>query len=507
MTRPAATDLDRGSWNAARVLERAEARAHRFRHIGGFVTSLTPAEAQTLRQSRDVRWIEPVRERRAFGIERNLEGQTIPYGINTVHAPGAWGAARSGEIINVAVIDTGIDASHPDLAGLVAGGFSAFGGTHADLNGHGTHVAGTIAALDDASGVVGVAPGIRLWSVRVLNSAGTGSTEGIIEGIEWVIDRMRASGGRWVMNLSLGDDEPSDAEHDAIRIAASEGILVVAASGNSSEPGAPAPVAYPAGYPEVIAVGASDFSGAIADFSNQGPELDLVAPGLSVLSAAPVGTGISTYLIHDVALYDARSIEGSANGVVTGEYVFCGLGKPEEIPSAVEGKIALIQRGEIRFAEKARNARERGAIAVVVFNHEDSTRSHWTLRPKDDPSTQDYPFPVTLSLSREDGECLRDYGPGTVTLTHAADDYTYKSGTSMSAPHVAGAAALLWSIAPDASPEAIREALVGTATDLGAEGFDPVFGAGMLNVYAAAQRLALEAFPRSGRAFVRRGRG
>lgn len=503
---PVRAGSGRPASSMADAVERGQRHVARFRTMSGFAADLTPRELAALRASGDVRWIEPVVPRHAFGLERNLHGQTRPYGITAVQAPGVWAATRS-DVVNVAILDTGVTPDHPDLQGLVAGGYSVFGASWDDYNGHGTHVAGTIAALDNEVGVVGVAPGVRLWSVRVLNSTGAGTSDGVLQGLDWVVDKKREIGGRWVANLSLGDGQSSAAEHEAFRLAAAEGILIVAATGNSSEPGAPAPVAYPAAYPEVVAVGATDVLGAIAEFSNQGPEVDLVAPGVSVLSTAPLGEGVSTYIIDDLEFYDARAVDGSPNGVITGAYVFCGLGRPEEFPAAVEGKIALIERGELLFAEKARNAKQAGASAVVIYNNVEGGRSTWTLVPKGDPDAANYPWPVTLSLSKEDGERLRGRASGAITLQHSPDDYTYKSGTSMSAPHVAGAAALLWSIVPGATPEEILAALLGTASDLGAEGPDQVFGAGLLNVYGAAQHLAPSALPRTGRTVLRRGRG
>jgi subtilisin family serine protease len=205
--------------------------------------------------------------------------------------------------VDVAVIDTGI-AAHPDLT--IAGGVNCVndGRSFGDGNGHGTHVAGTIGAKDNADGVVGVAPGARLWAVRVLNDAGSGTRSTIMCGVDWVT---RNRGTIEVANMSLGGSgtEPSrsgcttgDAYHDTICRSVARGVTYVVAAGNA---GVDARNSVPAAYDEVITVSAlADFNGApgggavstcradaddtFADFSNHGPDVDLIAPGVCIES-------------------------------------------------------------------------------------------------------------------------------------------------------------------------------------------------------------------------------
>ena len=180
--------------------------------------------------------------------------------------------------MKVAVIDTGIDAAHPDLAGQVAGGFNAVDAAKPDAwqddEGHGTHVAGTIAAKRDGKGVVGVAPKVRLYAVKVLDKDGNGNYSDVIAGIEWAV-----SHGIKVANMSLGADTGSEALKRAVTAANKAGLLIVAAAGNSG-----GPVGFPASYPETIAVAASDIKDGVADFSSRGPEVDFIAPGVDVKS-------------------------------------------------------------------------------------------------------------------------------------------------------------------------------------------------------------------------------
>ena len=483
-----------------------------FEAFKGFAATLSEAEVATLRASNEVRWIEPVIERNAVAQARNQSGQTTPYGVELVHAPEAW-TGRRADTVNVAVLDTGIDYNHPELQAIYAGGYNLFNksGTPFDDAGHGTHVAGTIAATDDKNGVVGVAPNVRLWGVKVLNQAGGGNTETVVGGIDWVVKKKAEVGGNWVINLSLGSPKPSAAEREAIARAIDAGIIVVAASGNESSATVKAPVIYPAAYPGVLAVGAIDDTETIAGFSNQGAELDFVAPGVAVLSTIPAGLNFVSSITAGVTQYFADALDRSAAGKVAGEFVYCGLGHPTHFPPTVKGRIAVIKRGELTFAVKARNAFEAGAAGVVIFNNSATTPISWTLLSEADPWSFTYKWPApVVAMTKTDGEALLNQS-GEITLVIDPDDYAFFNGTSMASPHVAGAAALLWCLAPNATPAQVVEALTATARDRGPRGFDPVYGAGVIDVFAAAKQLAPSAFksggPTTGRAIGRRGRG
>ena len=234
--------------------------------------------------------------------------QVLPTGINRVNADLSTLAAINGQDqrvnVDVAVIDTGIDSKHPDLN--VVGGVNFAGGnpnSFNDGNGHGTHVSGTIAALDNGQGVVGVAPGARLWAVRVLNNQGSGFLSDVIAGIDWVT---RNAVTIEVANMSLGwtgnDSNPNDPAHDAIRRSVAAGVVYVVAAGNDNQD---AVNFAPASYDEVITVSAlADSDGVagglgastsygrddtLASFSNFGADVDLAAPGVDILSTLPSG--------------------------------------------------------------------------------------------------------------------------------------------------------------------------------------------------------------------------
>jgi len=205
----------------------------------------------------------------------------IPWGIARVKAESAWNTTQ-GEGVKVAIVDTGATFSHPDLAANYAGGYNAINPELAptDDHGHGTHVAGTIAAIKDGKGVVGVAPKASLYGVKVLDGAGGGSYSSIIAGIEWCVDN-----GINVINMSLGGRYSIESFHAAVKVATEKGITIVCAAGNDS-----GPVNYPAKYAETIGVSASNSSDALAYFSSRGPEIDFAAPGYNVYSTAKDGT-------------------------------------------------------------------------------------------------------------------------------------------------------------------------------------------------------------------------
>ncbi len=196
--------------------------------------------------------------------------QRVPWGIKRVNASDAWAVTR-GKGVKLAVIDTGVDGGHSELN--VLGGFSAMGDDDwKDGHGHGTHVAGTIAAADNDKGVVGVAPDVSLYGVKVLDAQGRGSYESVIAGIQWAVENKMD-----VANMSLGGDETTEAMADAVKAAAAAGLTIVAAAGNNG-----GKVGYPAAYPGTIAIAASDSNDRGASFSSRGPEVDLVAPGVKV---------------------------------------------------------------------------------------------------------------------------------------------------------------------------------------------------------------------------------
>ncbi|HEX9160207.1 MAG TPA: S8 family serine peptidase [Thermoanaerobaculia bacterium] len=489
----------------------AEAAAHdvrTFDNIDFAAATLTDAEAAELRKASDVRFLSPVVPRyietvsqpvpsrlklRAEPQSRHSASQTVAYGIDLVHARDVWHVTRGDLGVNVAIVDTGIDYTHPDLKERYAGGFNFFTGTNdpKDDHGHGTHVAGIIGATDNNFGVVGVAPSAHIWSVKVLDATGAGTDESVIGGMDWVINKKHEQGGNWIVNLSIGAAFPSDGEREIFARAIDENILVVAAAGNRGE----RVIDYPAAYSRVVAVSALDEDSNLASFSSFGRGVVFAAPGVDVLSTFIVGARkVAEVDQGESILPSAMPLEGSSIGEVTGDTVFCGLGKPEEIPPTVKGKIALISRGELYFRDKVKNVIAAGAIGVVIVPAEDDPRrSNWTLFVVDADTKST--FLVAISVAAKDGQKLiDDAGKTPITVSYANDDYVFLSGTSMATPHVVGSAALAWSLAPDATAEQIRTAMKLSAFDLGAKAYDEDFGYGRVDALASAKYVAPQMF-------------
>jgi len=205
-----------------------------------------------------------------------------------------------------------------------------------------------------------------------------------------------------------------------------------------------------------------------------------------------MGTGSIAFVGDGSTTLAGAEISGSPKSSLTGSFVYCGLGKPAEFPSTVRGNIALIKRGELKFGEKVKNAKAAGAVGVVIMNH-DTSAMNWTLIG-DDPADKVYDWPLAVGVSLADGTWLQQHSGDSITVTFRADDYGMMSGTSMATPHVAGVAALAWSVAPSATAKQVRQALLATAHDLGTAGFDPVFGNGLADATDAAKMLAPGAF-------------
>nr|ADK62564.1 alkaline protease [Bacillus sp. B001] len=245
---------------------------YEFKDIPVLAVDMTEEEMTELKNEESISYIEEDQEVTTMA-------QSIPWGIERIGTPAAQASGFTGSGVSVAVLDTGIDP-HSDLN--VQGGVSFVPGESGadDGNGHGTHVAGTIAALDNDEGVLGVAPEVDLFAVKVLSASGSGSISSIAQGLEWA-----AENNIDVANLSLGSPSPSQTLEQAVNDATDSGVLVVAAAGNSGT----SSLGYPARYDNAMAVGATDQSDSLASFSQYGEGLDLVAPGVGVESTYPGG--------------------------------------------------------------------------------------------------------------------------------------------------------------------------------------------------------------------------
>lgn len=206
---------------------------------------------------------------------------TYQWNLPAIEAGQGWNLSRGSKDVTVAVVDTGVQADHPDLKGRLLSGYNAIasGGAPDDDVGHGTHVAGIIGALtNNQEGVAGISWYNKILPVKALDNSGAGTTYSVAEGIIWAADQ-----GAKVINLSLGNYADSQFLHDAIKYAYDRDVVIVSAAGNDNteRPG------YPAAYEEVIAVAATNASGERASFSNYGDYIDITAPGESIASTYP----------------------------------------------------------------------------------------------------------------------------------------------------------------------------------------------------------------------------
>lgn len=222
--------------------------------------------------------------------EQIMDVNELPEGIKVIKAPEMWSKGVKGKNVKIAVLDTGCDTSHPDLKSQIIGGKNFTdddGGKEdaiSDYNGHGTHVAGTIAANDSNGGISGVAPEASLLIVKVLGGAnGSGQYEWIINGINYAVEQKVD-----IISMSLGG--PSDVPElkEAVKNAVKNGVLVICAAGNEGDGDERTEeLSYPAAYNEVIAVGSVSVARELSEFSNANKEIDLVAPGENILSTLP----------------------------------------------------------------------------------------------------------------------------------------------------------------------------------------------------------------------------
>jgi subtilisin family serine protease len=249
-----------------------------------------------------------------------LTAQTEPSGVRRISADDARAVGLTGQGVTVAVIDTGIDLDHPDLQGNIdpsLGKNCTANRSPDDDNGHGSHVAGTVAAIANSTGVVGVAPNVTLVPVKVLDSGGSGSFSDIICGFDYVTAN---AGSIDVVNMSLGGDDDQGSCNDgflreAICNSVAAGLTYTVAAGNDNED---AKRHAPANYPEVITVSAlDDRTDDFASFSNDGPLVDVIAPGVSILSTGRRGRYV-TLSGTSMAAPHAAGVAALALGVEPG---------------------------------------------------------------------------------------------------------------------------------------------------------------------------------------------
>ena len=254
------------------------------------------------------------------------------WALSRIQAPKLWQVTTGDHDILVAILDTGVDKNHEDLAGKVAAEVNfTESPTLSDINGHGTHIAGIIAATsNNGKGIAGLAPESRLLNVKVADDRGRCQATDVARGIVWAVDN-----GAKVINLSLELAEPSEDVARATEYALKHGALVITAAGND---GSDTPV-YPAGYENTIAVAALTMDERLAPLSNHGEWVDVAAPGMNIYSSLPdnnygykTGTSFATAHVSGVAaVLFSIAVDINSNGRVNDEVRYAIEGSCDRI--------------------------------------------------------------------------------------------------------------------------------------------------------------------------------
>lgn len=432
---------------------------------------------------------------------RYLLSETVPWGYSTVNAQ-LLDDSNSGNR-TVCIIDSGYDLSHNDLSGNQVSGTNDSGtgswSAPGNNNAHGTHVAGTIAAIANNEGIRGIMPNqnVNLHIVKVFNEAGWGYSSSLVKAIQTCADN-----GANVVNMSLGGSQSSVTEQNALQRIYDQGVLLIAAAGNDGN----TEHSYPASYDSVMSVAAIDTQNDHAAFSQATDQVEISGPGVAILSTVTVGEGkLSDITLDGVSQFDRgivphnRLVQRSGNyqsepvaGSITAELGVCDTSNGRFNCGDMTDKICLVERignqgsgsyPEINAVQACYNA---GASASIVYSNNN-------LPGLQNPflvDTNDTARMLSVTVDREFGQQLLNYSGQQISVsTTLGEDYEYYNGTSMATPHVTGVAGLVWSYFPECTAAQIRSVLTKTATDIDVAGRDNRTGYGLVNSDAAVKYL------------------
>ncbi len=414
-------------------------------------------------------------------IERNYYehlAETIPndpdwsfqWGLPAISAPDAWDTITNDTTgtLRVAILDTGINYTNPDINGnYLPIGYDWANNENDPMDdvGHGSHVAGILSALGNNSvDTAGTIWRTQLFVEKTLPGGAWEFGKGVVHAV---------LNGAKIISYSGGG---RDLEHkeQAVQFASNHGILFIASSGNDA-----GPILYPAAYPEVLAVGAIDRNSILAAFSNFGPEQDLVAPGVDIISHGLTGRYSMGQIIY---------LDSDRNGLVSSNDQ-----RLDEIPGTVYMATSIVNNGD---------PDERSRWGIVGFNANETHVDNNGNTQYNDGEFIYIDVDADNQVSANDirltgfwvGPTLYDYQSvvnagdpdinDVLIAFNANENHTlisFLSGTSMACPHVSGVAALTWSLNPDLSRDDLRFILENTADDLGPVGFDNAFGNGRVN--------------------------
>ena len=468
------------------------------------------AQVQGLLNNPHVKLVEEDLRRYPLALFNDSAGdpmatQVTPYAVYQSQADQVSLGSDFSTTQKVCVIDSGIAREQGETGGynqdfewsLVSGtNDSGTNDWFRDGGPHGTHVAGTIGAANNAFGVIGMAPGVPMHIIKVFNDSGWGYSSSLAAAAQRCADA-----GANIISMSLGGGGASSTEESAFNSFRDNGGLSVAAAGNDGNNAR----SYPAGYESVMMVGANDANNNIASFSqfpsctqttgrgkrrqtvtNDGICVEVTAGGVSTLSTYPAGSAVLS-----VGSTDDGSGSGSGSvglavsameniGSASGDVYNFGLGK--FVDGGADGKICAIDRGDISFHDKVLNCENSGGIGAIIVNNVSGMLSA-TLGS---PNNTRIP---AVGTALEDRDQVFNAATASISVT-GGGDYGGMSGTSMATPAVSGVAALVWSNHPGCTGEEIRSVLKDTAMDAGANGKDVYFGHGIVQAKAASDHLS-----------------
>ncbi len=461
------------------------------------VAARIPAAALNgLARNPNVEYIEEdvIREPYATWSNTTSGGETTPYGIQMVQANKIVIDPAQAALKKICIIDSGYSNGHIDLkdAGVSANVTDSGSGTwNRDSCGHGSHVAGTIAAIAaNGTGVVGANPGVNLHIVKVFGddildggSCGWTYSSTLVNALNQCTSGSVAAN---VVSMSLGGGLRSRTEENAFNAAYNNGVLSIAAAGN----GGNNTTSYPAGYASVVSVAAVDANEVVASFSQRNKDVELAAPGVSVLSTVP-WVETNTLSANGQTWIGGRMDNASRTNGTSGLLIDGGLCGSA---GAWTGRVVLCQRGGgLSFAAKVANVQAGGGVAAVVYNNvaSDSSCNVFAGTLGDAPTTT---IP-TITLSCADGsQALGQVGQnGTVvsSVVFASSGYESWDGTSMATPHVSAVAALIWACNASKTAKQVRDALDKSALDKAVVGRDTSYGFGIVQAKAALSLLGI----------------
>lgn len=447
-----------------------------------------------LRNNPDVEYVE-------VDPPRYLLSETLPWGQTFVGATQLDDSMTGNR--TVCIIDSGYDLAHNDLSGNRVNGTNDSGtgswSVPGNNNAHGTHVAGTIAAISNNEGVVGVMPNqnVNLHIVKVFNESGWGYSSGLVKAIDTCVNN-----GANVINMSLGGSQSSRTEENALANHYNNGVLLIAAAGNDGNTAH----SYPASYDSVVSVAAVDNQEHHADFSQATNQVEIAAPGEAILSTVTLGEGrLANITLNGQSLFDhgivphnrlvnrgGSFVPEPVPGSVTAPLAVCDTSNGNFNCGDMTGKICLTERignqssgvyPEVDAVAACYNA---GASAAVVYsNNELAGLQNPFLVDRYDSYNM-----ISVSVDRALGLELANQAGQQLTVSSTInEDYEYYNGTSMATPHVTGVAALVWSYHPQCTAQQVRQALRATAKDIDVAGRDDRTGHGLINAVAAKEYL------------------